>query len=233
MGPPGDRQHRDRRRVSAHRRLSVGNLRLPQLDVATSGRRNDGWPSPSIRRWNTRSRCPGGWTRWPCPSSPPVGGAQPAPLLACRLAPGPSRWSIATRPRRPEITVDETLVLDFDGQRGGGAIGRQLDGFLRRRLPAPAAGSPRVEDRPHCGVGRRPAAAPPAGPWTPAERLRSSSWTRASGAYELTLRGRLPAAAGTKLPLPQIEIESARVQSFTLQLYRRPPVLVEVDHAAG
>ncbi len=55
----------------------------------------------------------------------------------------------------------------------------------------------------------------------------------ASGAYELTLRGRLPAPPGRKLPLPQIEIEGARVRSFALQVYRRPPVLVEVDPAAG
>ena len=66
--------------------------------LPTSGRRSAGWPSPSIRRWNTRSGCRGGGTRWPCPSSPPVGARRAAPLLACRLAPGLSRWSIATGP---------------------------------------------------------------------------------------------------------------------------------------
>ena len=45
------------------------------------------------------------------------GAATPPPLLACRLARGRrAEWSIATRPRRPEITVDKTLVLDFDGR---------------------------------------------------------------------------------------------------------------------
>ena len=70
------------------------------------------------------------------------GAAQPTPLLACRLAPGPSRWSIATRPRRPEITADETLVLDFDGKEAARATGRPLDGFFRAASSSTACWPP-------------------------------------------------------------------------------------------
>ncbi len=158
---------------------SVGNLRLPQLDLAEvqadealAGRlRRSGVGTPGADAGATgrggRARVRRQLGRGP--ADPAVGlpaGPGGEPLEHCHLAPAAGnhrRQDAGPGLRRP---------------RGGGGVGRQVDDLLRRRLPAPAAGPPRPEGRSHRGVGRRPAAWPPAGAWTPAGRSRSSSWTR-------------------------------------------------------
>ena len=212
---------------------SVGNLRLPQIDIADV-RPTKRWLAVSVdAALEQQEQMPGRLDAVAVPEfAASWGAAQPTPLMACRLAPGPSRWSIATRPRRPEITVDETLALDFDGNEAAVELDARLTAssgaVFQHRLLAP----PELKVD---GIVVSAGGLPRGSRWTVDSRGAITVFLMdpATGPHELTLRGRLPAAAGTKLPLPQIEIESARVRSFTLQLFRRPSVLVAVDAAAG
>jgi hypothetical protein len=212
---------------------SVGNLRLPQLDLADV-RAKKRWLAVSIDpALEHREQMPGRREAVAVPEfAASWGAAKPTPLWARVLAPGASRWSINTRPRQPEITVDKTLALDFDGHEATVELDARLTassgGVFQHRLLAPAG---LKVDRVAVSAG----GCPRASRWTvdPSGAITVFLMDPASGPHELSLRGRLPAAAGTKLPLPRIEVDSARVQSFTVQLYRRPSVLVEVQQADG
>ena len=212
---------------------SVGNLRLPQLDLAEV-RPTKRWLAVSVDpALEHQEQMPGRLDAVAVPEfAASWGAARPTPLWACRLAPGASRWSIATWPRRPEITVNKTLVLDFDGHEAAVELDAKLTtssgGVFQHRLLAP----PGLKvDRIAVSAGGLPLASR----WSvdSSGAITVFLMDPAAAPHELTLRGRLPAAVGTKLPLPQIEVESARVQSFTVQLYRRPSVLVEVDQPVG
>ncbi len=156
---------------------SVGNLRLPQIDIADV-RPTKRWLAVSVDpALEHQAQMPGRLDAVAVPEFAASWGAtQPTPLLACRLAPGPSRWSITTRPRRPEITADETLVLDFDGKEAAVQLDARLTvssgGVFQHRLLAPA--ELKIDG---IVVSAGGVQAPAVGPWTPAERLRSSSWT--------------------------------------------------------
>ncbi len=157
---------------------SVGNLRLPQIDL-TDVRPTKRWLAVSVDpALEHQEQMPGRSDAVAVPEfAASWGAARPTPLFACRLAPGASRWSIATRPRRPEITVEKTLVLDFDGNEAAVQLDAKLTassgGVFQHRLLAP----PELKiDRIVVSSGAR--RGPPGGPWTPAEPLRSSSRTR-------------------------------------------------------
>ena len=155
-----------------------------------------------------------------------------SPLLARRLAVGPNQWSVATRPRRPEVAVDQTLSIDFDGSDAEVRFDARLTasaGYVfQHRIEAPA----------ELKIDRVSVSAGGAG--------RSARWSRESGGaitvflmdavagtLELSIRGRLPARFGTRTPLPEIAVAGGRVQSYAVQLLRRGSVSVRVEERSG
>ena len=227
---------------------SVGNLRLPQLDVLDV-RPTKRWlavsvdpaleheadpPSPSdavavpdfLASWGMsrffstrRPRAPKGTApfrrdpakrcmpSWDSPAI--VASPRLSPLFARRLAVGPNQWSVATRPRRPEVAVDQTLSMDFDGSDAEVRFDARLtasSGYVfQHRIETPA----------ELKIDRVSVSAGDSG--------RSARWSRDSsgaitvflmdavaGSHELSIRGRLPATLGTRTPPPKIAVAGGR-----------------------
>ena len=231
---------------------SVGNLRLPQLDVLDV-RPTKRWlavsvdpaleheadpPSPSdavavpdflaswgmSRFWFDEASAPSKGTvpflprpreaAHPSWDSPPIAASQRlSPLFARRFAVGPNQWSVATRPRRPEVAVDQTLSMDFDGSdaevRFDARVTASSGYVFQHRIETPA----------ELKIDRVSVSAGDSG--------RSARWSRDSsgaitvflmdavaGTHELSIRGRLPAPLGTRTLLPKIAVAGGRVQSY-------------------
>jgi hypothetical protein len=210
----------------------VGNLRLPQLEVL------DARPT---RRWLAVSVDPALEYRAP-PLGPGRALAVPeftgawgpagnVPQFACRLPLGPAECDLATHPRRPETTVDQTLALVFDETAAEVRFDAQLATaagyvFQHRILAPPALHVERISVTAE-GVGRLAR-------WTqdPKGLITVFLTGPLSGRQELQLRGSLPVAR-PDLPLPILHVDGARTQSSIVQLFRQPWVLVALRDADG
>ena len=212
---------------------SVGNLRLPQLDVLDV-RPAKRWLAVSVdAALEHQEQLPGPLDAVAVPEFTTSWGSHDgSPLFACRLAEGPSQWSMATRPRRPEIAVDQTLALGFDGQQASVQLDARLtpsSGYVfQYRLLAPA--ELQIEQLSVLAGNVQQAAR-----WSQDRQGAITVFLAApaAGEEQLSLRGRLPAPEGRKMPLPLLEIEDGRVNSSIIRLFRQPAVLVQVDHLQG
>ena len=213
---------------------SVGNLRLPQFEVLNAR---------PIRRWLAVSvdsalehHLPGS-SRLEAVAVPEFTGSwgvtDNVAQFAFRLPSGPTDWNISTRPRRASTSVDQqTLALVFDGNSAEIQFDAQLttvSGYVfQHRILAPA--SLRVDHVSLVAEGVQ----------------RVARWTRdksgavilfltgpLSGRYDLSLRGSLQTPQKQKMPLPAIRIDGAQAQSSTIQLFRRPSVLLEIGNPVG
>jgi len=210
----------------------VGNLRLPQLKVldARSTRR---WLAVSVDAALQYEQPPpdrleavavpdflGSW-----------GPSESQPQFAYRLPPGETAWGISTRLCEPRTRVEQKLALSFD--RGSVAV--QFDAQLvptagyvfQHRLLAPAA--LRVEDVSVLEEGE-----PRAARWSQDQKGTITVFLSElmAGPQKLSLRGQLPTRGG-KMQLPLLQIDRAEMLSSSIELFRRPAVLVELDQANG
>ena len=160
------------------------------------------------------------------------GAAEPTPLFAYRLAEGPTQWSVATRPRSPEITVDKTLALSFDGCDAtlqlDAVLGDTSGYVFQYRLLAPP--ELKIESIAVSAADFQLAAR-----WTQDRKGAITVFLTGpvAGEHHLMLRGRLPALQGKKLPLPLVEIDGGRVQSSSVQIFRQPGILVQLEQVVG
>ena len=212
---------------------SVGNLRLPQLDVLDV-RPTKRWLAVSVDpALEHREQMPGRLDKVAVPEfAASWGAAEPTPLFAYRLAEGPTQWSVATRPRRPEIAVDQTLALSFDGREAAlqldAALGDSSGYVFQYRLLAPP--ELKIES-----IAVSAADAQLAARWTQDRKGAITVFLTGPvvGKHHLLLRGHLPAPQGKKLPLPLVEIDGGHVQSSSVQLFRQAGVLVRLEQVAG
>jgi hypothetical protein len=212
---------------------SVGNLRLPQLDVLDV-RPTKRWLAVSVDpALAHREQMPGRLDKVAVPEfAASWGAAEPTPLFAYRLAEGPTQWSVATRPRRPEIAVDQSLALSFDGREAtlqlDAALGDSSGYVFQYRLLAPP--ELKIES-----IAVSAADAQLAARWTQDRKGAITIFLTGpvAGEHHLLLRGRLPAPQGKKLPLPLVEIDGGHVQSSNLQLFRQAGVLVRLEQVVG
>ena len=159
--------------------------------------------------------------------------AQP-PLLAYRLPPGESDWSLATRPREPHTTVKQMLALSF--QHGAAQVQFEAElmttaGYcFQHRLLVPAALEIDAVSLQADGAERLQR-------WARDDEgmLNVFLNTRTTGPQRLSLRGRLPTPAAGRFALPKIEIEGSDPlpESNVIQLYRQPSVLVSLADPQG
>jgi hypothetical protein len=210
----------------------VGNLRLPQLKVldARSTRR---WLAvsvdPALEHEEHSSdqlatvTVPDFLSSW--------GPSESQPLLAYRLPLDETAWSMSTRLCEPRTTVAQKLALSFDGQGAAVRFDAELApaaGYIfQHRLLAPAA--LRVEDVSvlQDGVSR-------GARWSQDQSGTVTVFLTElmAGPQKLSLRGYLP-TRGRTIPLPVLQIDGGRLQSSTIELFRRPGVLVKLLSTQG
>jgi hypothetical protein len=212
---------------------SVGNLRLPQLDVLDV-RPSKRWLAVSVdAALEHQEQMPGRLDAVAVPEFTAAwGAAEAAPLFACRLAAGPSQWSMATRPRHAETAVEQTLALSFDGIDAAVQLDAKLttsSGYVfQHRVLAPP--DLKIE-----GISVLAGGVQCAARWAQDRQGAITVFLTGpvSGSHELSLRGRLPAPLGKKMPLPLLQIDAGHAQSSEVQLFRHPAVLIQDDNLVG
>jgi hypothetical protein len=218
----------------------VGNLRLPYLKVLDA-RPTHRWLAVSVDAALQHEEQVSAGIEAVAPphflGSWGQSGSQP--LVAYRLPPDDATWSMATRLCEPRTTVEQKLTLSFDRENAAVQFDAQLApaaGYVfQHRLLVPAGlrvESVSVLEDDLLGAGGE----------TPLPRAR---WSQDEDGYvtvflpelmagpqKLSLRGQLP-IHGTKIPLPVLQAEGAQVRSATIELFRRPAVLVKLVEAKG
>ncbi len=139
---------------------------------------------------------------------------------------------ISTHPKAPSTTIEQTLAASF----GQGEALVRFDAELvttagyhfQYRLRAPA--KLKVES-----VSVMEASAERAARWS---RLADGTITvfltgPVSGKHKLSLTGRLPTPAKGKFVLPEIRFEQGKIGKHTVELFRQPAVLIEIDKIGG
>ena len=171
---------------------------------------------------------------FPCPSSRAIGcrGGQSA-TDRCRLPPGRDfDWSIATRPRRAEAGVDQTLVATFGRDEGEVRLNAQLAAanahLFQYRLKVPPTLA--VEQVSVLDGGLQRVAR-----WTQDAQGTVSVFLTGplAGPHTLELIAHQPIAMDKELPLPTFEWEDCHVRSAGVQIWRRPEILVEMGRISG
>jgi hypothetical protein len=210
----------------------VGNLRVPLLE-ARDGRATRRWLAVSV---DPALEFEAAQDKQLVPLAIPEFSAQwgpaTAPQIAFQLPRGDVRWSLATRPRQPHTTAQQTLALSFQHGRASVNFDARLNttaGYVfQHRLRAPIElevdSISIVED----GAQR-------VARWAsdPSGLITIFLTGPVAGPQELTLRGRLPAPLSGKIPLSRIQIEQAEIVEDTVHLYRRPAVLLSVENVEG
>lgn len=211
----------------------VGNLRLPSLALPEAR---------IVKRWMAVSVDPGlQYEQAASGRLEPVavpdfagawGTADSPPLFAYSLSSGEPAWSLSTRPCEPSIASDQLLALSVGEQEARLLLDARLTttagASFQYRLSAPAA---LIVDS--LSV-------------TEAGAERAARWSRdkdgsvvvflaapATGQQDLSLRGRLPIAAGGQLSLALPRLEGAMTRSYLVQLFRQPAVEVTASEATG
>jgi hypothetical protein len=212
----------------------VGNLRPPQLEVLDAR---------TTRRWMAVSVDPSleheerGAGQFEAVAVPDFLGAwgksDAQPLLAFRLGSAEATWSMSTRPREPHTTIEQTLNLSCAEEGTAVAFDAQLvttSGYsFQLRLAAPAELEIERVSLLEDGVER-------ASRWSQDEHGVVTVFLTepVAGRQTFALRGHLPTPLRKRIPLPRINFEQGQVTSSTIQLFRRPSVLVAlVGRATG
>jgi hypothetical protein len=211
----------------------IGLLRLPQLealDVRPTGQ----WLALSVDP-ALDYQISGGSRAEVVPAAEFLGSwgaAAAAPQWACRLPPGPAAWSLSTHPQQPETTAEGTLGLAFDGQHAEVRLEAQLlttsGSLLQQRIILPPA---LVVER----VSLQTDGTERAARWAQAPGGTVTVFLSApvSGRSNLSLSGVLPVPLGERVILPVPVVEAAHTQSLRVEMFRRPAVLLQVEHSAG
>ncbi len=208
----------------------IGNLRMPRLEVV-GARTTRRWMAvsvhPSLEAEEQMSEAletvavPDFVDAW--------GEIAVQPRSAYSLPSGEPSWSMTTRPREPEVTVDQTQAWSF----ASGEARLQLEARLaatggyrfQYRLSAPAAMAIESASVLEGGVER-------ADRWRTAPDGTITIFLKraTTGEQALSLRGRLPTPTRRKLDLPTVQLEGANVQSSRIQIFRYPDALVSVNN---
>lgn len=160
------------------------------------------------------------------------GPAESPPQFVDHLPPAPSQWSLVTRPRTPNSSVEQTLSLGY----GEKTVRVQYEARLtttsgysfQHRLQVP-------QDLQIEKIAILEGNEARAVRWacTPDGKLSIFSHTPLSGRYELRLSGSLPNVLSQRRPIPYVEIEGAETEWAILELFRQPEVLVRVVKSEG
>jgi hypothetical protein len=212
---------------------SVGNLPLPQLSVLEAR---------PTRRWLALSVDPAleqqvqSGRRLEAVAVPEFlsswGEAEGPPLMAARLPAGAVDWSLATRPRRPEIVADESLSLSFDALEAEVRFDARLSvasgSVFQHRVSVPPA--VQIEKVAVLADG-----APRVARWSrdPQGMVTVFLTGPLAGRQDLSLLGRLPVALDKEISLAPLAVQDARAQSSLVHVFRRGAVLVDVGRVAG
>jgi len=220
----------------------VGRLSLPRFEVldARSARR---WLAVSLGPVLERVEEEGSATDSLAVSQfmAAWGKADAAAQFAYGLGSDGPPWSIATRPRDPQTDVRKTVALSFD------------DGFAEVRLDAGLDTTGgyhfqhRVELPPDFeveGISVREEEVERVARWSIDSKGRLVVFFTGpvAGPHRLALRGRWRTVGLKQVQLPRFSIDGARLQSSTVDIYRRPAALVvpvqidpavEIERAAG
>ncbi len=207
----------------------AGKFRLPQIEMLDV-QSNKRWLAVSVDpllEYETQ-RSPGLEAAAAAEFLKNWGTAASPPLQAYRLENDKSDWSLSARPREPEISARQTLALSY-GQTGVEAqFDAQLtvaEGYVfQYQLSAPAAlkvlkVSVRKED------------AEQASRWSqdPSGTITIFLNGPAEGTQQLSLQGIIPLENEEKTSLPNIRMERCRLQSSTIEVFRRPDVNLELS----
>jgi hypothetical protein len=211
----------------------IGTIRLPQLE-ALGVRPTRQWLAVSVDP-ALEYQVPGGSRAEVVPAAEFLGSwgaAAAAPQWACRLPPGPSAWSLSTHPQQAETTAECSLAMAFDSHNAELRLEAQLattsGSMLEQRITVPPG---LVVER----VSLQSDGSQRAARWAqaPSGAVTVFLTGPVSGRSSLSLSGVLPAPLGQRVSLPVPVIEGAHVQSLLLEMFRRPEVLLEIEHAAG
>jgi hypothetical protein len=215
----------------------VGQLRPPQLE-ALDIRTTRSWLAVSVDPMLTHRQQNADAVRAIPPSDflAAWGNSEERPALAIRFGPGETSWSLSTRPREPQTTIErQTLTVGFDEDRTTFLYEAQLDttggDYHQLRLTAP----PLVEVE---HVGLEVNGANRVARWAVYKDAKAAHITiflaeATSGRQNLVIRGRWATVLQEKFTLPTIAIEGAVAGPTTFQLFRRPAVLATVIPAEG
>jgi hypothetical protein len=210
----------------------VGNLRLPQLK-ALDARSTRRWLAVSVDpALEHEEQVSGGIEAVAVPDFLSSWGQSDShPLFAYRLSPDETTWSMATRLCEPRTTVTQKLTLSFDL----GSVAVQFDAKLvpaagyifQHRLLAPAGLQVEKVSILEDGVARDLR-------WSQDQQGTVTVFLPElmAGRQKLSLRGRLPVRDGT-MQLPVLQIDRGQLQSSTIELFRRPAVLVQLSQPVG
>ena len=211
----------------------IGNLRLPKLEA--DGRSMKRWLAVSVdaglnfEEVTAEKLVPlsipeftGAWN-----------GAEGEPQLAYESVPrGDIRWSIATRPREPTISADQTLTLKFFRDHsefefiadldidGGSVFQHVLSGTKGLRIDQVTV---RADDH------EQPVRWADDGLGTGTLFLTSPI----SGPHQLTVRGDLVDHGRDSLTMPQLRLSGAQTERNRFQVFRAPGVSVEYELGKG
>ncbi|MGA2063059.1 MAG: hypothetical protein ABSG67_21515, partial [Thermoguttaceae bacterium] len=206
----------------------VGKFRLPQIEPLDAQK---------IKRWLAVSVDP--LLEYESQGSPKLEAAtteefskkwdfaNSPPLLAYRLESDKSDLSISTRPREPETTAEQTLALSFDQNKVEVCFEAQLtvaSGYVfQYQLSAPA-GMKILK------ASVRKEGAELAERWSqdPGGTITIFLTGPADGKQQLSLHGVIPLENGEKTALPNIRLDRCRVESSTVEVFRRPEVDLEL-----
>ncbi len=206
----------------------VGKLRLPQIDPLDAQK---------IKRWLAVSVDP--ILAYESQGSPDLAAATTAelqknwdfadspPLLAYRLESDKADWSISTRPREPETPAQQTLALSYDQNKVEAYFEAQLtaaSGYVfQYQLSAPQAMKV-------LKASVRKEGAEQASRWSQdsAGTITIFLAGPADGNQQISVHGDIPWEKGEKTPLPNIRLEHYRLQSTTVEVFRRPDVDLEL-----
>jgi len=211
----------------------LGNVRLPKLEplevrvqkrwLAVSVDSSLEYPEPSPNR----------------PELVPVeeflnlwGDADLPPQWVENLPVSGSAWSLATRPRIPNTSAEQTLALGY-GEKTirvwyEARLTTTSGASFQHRLQAP-------QDLQIETVAILQDNTPLPVRW---ERSPEGKWTLFSqsplrGRYELRIAGLLPNTLSQRRPLPYVEIEGAETEWAVLELFRQPEVLLRLAKSEG
>jgi len=211
----------------------VGNLRLPELHVLDAN---------STRRWLAVSIDPD-LIHTPPESLDPVAlpdflakwnPAPSQPVLVCRVDSHGGDWSLSTSPRRPQTAVNQTMAVSFGRESADVRFDAELNTTVGYNFQYRLTAVPGLQiDH----VSLLEEGAQRVARWSQSKKGTVTVFLTepAAGQQQLTLRGRLPIRNGGRKPVsvPAIRIEAAETETSTLQIFRRPPVLVKVARSTG
>jgi hypothetical protein len=211
----------------------IGNLQLPLLE--TQGVR-------TTKRWLAVGVDPSlQYEQQPDPRLEAVavpvfatawGPTPTQPLFAYSLAAGDTSWGLVTHPRAPSTTATQTLAMSLDQNEAQVQLDAQLKTSLgyhfQYRIPAPPElevhkVSLQAENQEH--VAR----------WSRNREGLITVFLNApvTGEQRLSLQGRLPTEKRGSVVLPILRIEAVATQGNTIQLFRKPAVVLRVVQAEG